>query len=293
LDLPVGEIGRVRAGVRHESFWLDVPTFSNPSGTATMQGGELDYDETLYNATAVVYLNEEMELFGGFSQGFALSEVGRVLQDQVSYFGGGSVEAIRPEAQTVDNYELGLRGDWGRLRGSVAGFFSESDLGTTFDNATLQVIRQPEEIWGIESGVEYDIHEQWTLGGTATWIESRTDADGDGDLDEELPSTRVPPIKLTGFVEYRPTHWWNNRLQVLFSGDREPDTTVFGSAEVDSFTIVDYFAGFDAGPGELRVGVENLLNEDYYPVAAQAFGMDSTFSQGEGRTVSLSYRIDW
>lgn len=303
LEIPVAEIGRISAGMRHEQIWLDVPTFSGPGGTVT--GGELGYNETLFNATAVMYIIDEIDLFGGFSQGFTVADAGSVLRAPASAWsgGGGSVENINPEAQEVDNYELGLRGDWGWLSGSVAGFFSESDLGTTFGSFG-QVSRQEEEVWGIESSIEVDPHEQWTFGGTATWIASRTDLDGDGDLDEELPNRRVPPMKLTGFVEYRPFEWWSNRVQVLYSGDRDPDgATNFGTTgapnftplpdEVDSFVIVDYYANFNVGPGNLRLGVENLLNEDYFPVAAQAFGTDSAFSKGQGRNMTVSYRIEW
>ncbi len=190
---------------------------------------------------------------------------------------------------------MGLRGNWGWLRGSVAGFYSESDLGTTFQSFGVP-LRQPEEIWGVESSLEMDLHRQWTVGGTATWMDSRTDSDGDGSLDEELPTRRVPPVKLTGFAEYRPTPGWSNRLQVLYSGSREPDGAVnfAGTAdEVNSFVIVDYHASIQAGPGNVRIGVENLLNEDYFPVAAQAFGTATAFSKGTGRTASLGYHIKW
>jgi len=300
LDVPVGDVGEISGGVRHEAIWLDIPAFTGPGGLfgpgGTVGGGELEYDETLFNIRGAVYLSDEIDLFGGFSQGFSVVDVGSVLRGPAfSGGGGGDAEDLDPDAQKVDHYELGVRGDWGWLRGSVVGFYSESDLGTTFQSFA-RVNRQPEDIWGIESSIEADLHEQWTVGGTATWIDSETDLDGDGDMDEELPNRRVPPIKLTGFVEYRPLDWWQNRLQVLYSGDRDPDgATNFGGTadEVDSFVIFDYYAAFDVGPGELRVGVENLLNEDYFTVAAQSFGTASAYSQGEGRSVSLSYRVEW
>ncbi len=181
----------------------------------------------------MVFVTDKVDLFGSLSQGFAPSEVGRVLRQQAG--SGGAVERIDSEAPTVDDYEVGLRGDWSMLEKSVVGFYSESDLGTNFTR-NLQVTRQEERIWGVESNVKLDLTGQWTLGGTTPWVASATDEDGDGDLDEELPNTRVPPIKLTGFGEYAPFEWWSNRLQVLDSGDRSPDSTIFGSAPVESFT---------------------------------------------------------
>ncbi|UEX77743.1 TonB-dependent receptor [Spiribacter halobius] len=295
LELPVGSIGTITSGVRHEEIQLDVPTFSGPGGT--VQGGELDYSETLFNARGVAFITENIDLFGGFSQGFTVTEAIGELQSAASAWagGGGSAEDLDPEAQKVDHYELGLRGSWDRIEGSLVGFYSESDLGTTFEGFA-QPVREPEEIFGVELSLEAELNPQWSAGGTVTWADSNTDADGDGDLDEELPTRRVPPVKITGFAEYSPYGWWRNRLQLLYSGDREPDgaTNFAGTPdEVDSFVIFDYHAGFDIGPGELQLGVENLLNEDYFPVAAQSFGTDSAFAQGQGRTVSLSYRAEW
>jgi len=245
----------------------------------------------------VYYLTDEMDLFGGFSQGFSVSDVRSILRGPAFSGGaGGTAEILNPEAQKVDNYELGLRGDWRTVRGSVVAFFSESELGVTFSNFA-QVNRQPEEIWGIEASLEADVHSQWTVGGTATWLDSRTDLDGDGDLDEELPTRRLPPVKLTGFVDYNPFDWWANRLQLLYSGTREADgaTNFAGAAdEIDeSFIIFDYYASLRVGPGDLQIGVNNLFNEDYFPVAAQSFGLDGALSKGRGRSASVGYRIEW
>ncbi len=290
LSWPVYDIGKLRTGVRHEQFWMDVDDYSNFENNNMVEGGDLRFNDTLFNLTGVVYLTEQLNLFGGFSQGFAPSEVGRVLREQAD--SGNSVEDIDPDAQTVDNYELGLRKTSGDFTGAITGFFSESDLGTGFDQ-NLQVTRNPEEIWGIEVDLEYDVTENWRIGNTTTWIESATDEDGDGDLDEELPNTRVPPVKVTGFVEYRPTDRFRTRLRGLFSDDRDPDSTAFGSTEVDAFKVFDLFASYQLNPGTLSLGVENLLNEEYFPVANQAFGLDSSFSRASGRTVSLSYQLNW
>jgi len=301
LSVPVGKAGQIRGGVRHEEIDLDVPTFTGPGGLfgpgGTVTGGELSYDATLFNLAGVYYMTDEIELFGGFSQGFSVADVRGVLRGPAFSGGAGGTAAIlNPEAQEVDNYELGLRGAWEKVRGSVVAFFSESELGVTFENFA-RLNRQPEEIWGIESSIEADVHPRWTVGGTATWLDSKTDLDGDGNLDEELPTRRIPPVKITGFVEHNPSHRWSNRLQLLYSGTREPDgATNFGGLpdEVDdSFIVVDYYAALKLGPGDLQVGVQNLFNEDYFPVAAQSFGLPGALSKGQGRSVSLSYAMEW
>lgn len=307
LTLPISDIGRIRTGVRHERIDLDVPTFTGPGGLfgpgGTVAGGSLSYDATLFNLTGVYYLSEATELFGGYSQGYSVSDVRSVLR-QNAFSGSAasddeivaSAEALNPEAQEVDNYEIGLRGDWLDVRGAVIAFYSESDLGLNF-GSFARVTRQPEEIWGIETSVEADLNPHWTLGGTATWLDSRTDLDGDGSLDEELPNRRLPPIKLTGFVGYQSDRGWSNRLQFLYSGTRSPDgATNFAGVQDevdDAYLILDYFLQLPLGPGQLQFGINNLLNEDYFPVAAQSFGLPGAYSKGLGRSVSISYGIEW
>jgi iron complex outermembrane receptor protein len=296
LELPISDLGQVRGGVRHEEFWLDVPTFQTIGG-GTVQGGDLTYDATLFNLTGVAYLTDHVDLYGGFSQGFSLGDVGRGIRESSA---GTDLSDQPPSGKKVDNYELGLRGDWDMFTGSVVGFYSETDKGSTFRGTGLTLGRNPQEIWGVESSLEFRPTEKWTVGGTATWIDSQADLDGDGDLDEELPIANVPPAKLTGFVEFRPFDWWNNRLQALYSGNRNPDAAgTFGDADIDDYVVFDYYAGFDVWEGNLQLGVENVMNEDYFPVASQlygknqAFALPNGFTSGQGRTVSLSYRIKW
>lgn len=290
VRVPFGEKVELRAGARHEQFWMDVDDYTNFEDTNTVEGGELRFNETLFNINTVYHITDRFDLFGGFSQGFAPSEVGRVLREQADT--GDSVEGIDPEAQEVDNYEIGLRSNSGALTGAITGFYSESDLGTGFDS-NLNVTRNEEEIWGVEADLQYEVTDRWTIGNTTTVMQSATDDDGDGELDEDLPNTRIPPLKVTGFVEYAPTDRFRTRLRGLFSGDRDPDSTAFGSAEVNSFTVFDLTASYQLNPGLLRFGVENLFNESYFPVANQAFGLDSSISRGSGRTISATYELNW
>lgn len=295
LELPLlDDRVLIRAGVRHEAIWLDVDDFTVIAGGNAgnnVEGGELDYSETLFNAGAVIELIEPIDLFGGFSQGFSVADVGRELRGTAA----SSVEQLDPEAKEVDSYEIGLRGDWESVQASVAGFFSESDLGTSFSGSQFQIQRLPEEVWGIEATLDVQPHEKWTVGGTFTWTEGHQDADNDGSFETYLDGTRIPPIKITGYVEHQTLEWWSNRLQVLYSGERDrfEGSASFAQGDVDDFIIVDYFAALDLGPGQVKVGVENLLNEDYFTVISQVYNLGSTLAKGQGRTVSLAYNVRW
>ena len=287
LDVPVSDWGLVRSGVRHEAIWVDVDDVVTRQGLF-VEGGTLRFSETLFNATGVVFLTDRVELFGGFSQGFSLADLGRAIADGTA----NEATALESEAQKVDNYELGLRGHFQRWDAAVTGFYSESDNGTTFD-ADLNIVKQPEKIYGVEAVANVTLTERLRAGATAAWQEGRVDLDDDGDIDEDLPGTRIPPLKVTSYVEFSPFDWWLARLQGLYSGNRNPDSSQFGGSAVDDYIIFDLFSGFRLPYGELQIGVENLFNEDYFPVLNQAGALPFAFSKGPGRTVSATYAIEW
>ncbi|WP_420560486.1 TonB-dependent receptor [Tepidicaulis sp.] len=289
LEIPVGEWGLVRGGVRYEDITVDIESVTNRPGRF-VQGGEISLQEALFNLNGVVYLSERSELYGGFSQGFSVADLGRVIRDSTTI---NNASEVASEAQLVDNYELGLRtaNDW--ADGSVAVFFSESEKGTTYSTTNLNLVKAPEEIWGIEAALNVTPAPRWKLGGTATWMDGHVDLDSNGSYEEDLDNTRIPPLKLTAYVDYEVTEWWDARLQALYSGHREPFTTGAYRGDSDVYTLVDFYSSFDVGPGRLELGVDNLFNEDYFPVVNSAFNVAYAYNKGPGRMASLTYSIEW
>jgi iron complex outermembrane receptor protein len=286
-EVPIADWGLVRAGVRHEAISVDVDDVVNRRGLF-VNGGTLTFNETLFNASGVVYVTDHVDLFGGFSQGFSLADIGRAISDGTAT----QAEALESEAQKVDNYELGIRSSHDSWDASLTGFLSESENGTTFDSG-LSIVKQPERIYGVELSAKAQPHELMRLGGTVSWMEGVVDLDNDGDFEEDLPSTRIPPAKVTGYVEYTPTDWWTARFQGFYSGSRSPDSTLFGGAEVEDYVTFDLYSSFDTGYGTLQIGIDNLFNQDYFPVLNQAAAQSFAYSKAPGQTISLSYSVKW
>ena len=82
-------------------------------------------------------------------------------------------------------------------------------------------------------------------------------------------------------------------MQGLYSGHRNPDTALYGGGDVDSYVLFDLFASFDTGYGTVELGVENLFNQDYFPVLHQAAANPDYFNTGPGRTASITYSVKW
>lgn len=289
VDVPISDWGKISGGIRHENITVDVSDFTNDFGVP-VEGGTLKFNETLFNLTGTVFVTDQIDVYGGFSQGFTVADIVRSITDGTF---ANATEATS-EAQRTDNFELGVRYGDGRFDGSVVGFYSKSDNGTTFATGTLDIAKQPERIWGVEATANARVIDDLLLGATFTWQRGRVDTNDDGTFNEDLPSTRIPPIKITAFADYQPFDWWTARVQISHVGTRNPDSTAFGGTrEINSYTVVDAFSSFDVGPGQLDVGIQNLLNNDYTPLINQAFDQPFSQARGPGITASVSYKMEF
>ncbi|AFY66506.1 TonB-dependent receptor domain-containing protein [Geitlerinema sp. PCC 7407] len=288
LNWDISDRFLINGGVRHERVGVDVDTFTTIRGD-NIGGGDLDYNATLFNVGTVVGITDEVNAFANFAQGFSLADVGLALRNAPAGF---SVETLRPEPQKVDHYEIGLRGDWDKVQGSIAAFYNQSDLGTSF-TAPGEVLRDPQRIYGVELTLDAQPSDRWQVGGNLSLSEGDRDSDDDGDYESDLNGFSISPLKISAYVEHATTPGWSNRLQALFSGSRDPEGDGFGLGEVESYFTVDYLSSIELGRGTLTLGVENLFNNQYFPVVSQLQSADSSYSAARGRTIRASYSFSW
>lgn len=282
----------VNGGVRYENADVSVDDFTTLANPNTViPGGDLNFDATLFNIGTVFFLTDELNLFANFAQGFSLADIGLVLRNAQPGF---DVESLNPEPQQVDSYEIGLRGQWETIQGSLSVFYNESELGTTF-TAPGTVLRAPERIYGVEAAVDIQPSDRTSLGGSVTLQGGEIDLADNGDY-TALDGFRIPPLKVVAYVENETSPGWRNRLQALFSGDRDVfgDSVAFGRREVESYLTVDYISSIQLGEaGTLEIGIENLFDNQYFPIVSQLQSNDSAYAAARGRTVSIKYSIDW
>lgn len=278
----------LRGGVRHERINVDVNDYTTLAGDR-IEGGELDYNATLFNVGSVVYPTEEISVFANFSQGFSIADVGRVLRGAAPGF---TVESLDPEAQTVNNYEIGIRGNYDRIQTLIAGFYNTSNLGSSFTQ-DFEIVRAPERVYGVEFALDAQPSDNWGLGTSFTWTEGGADSNDDGDYEIPLNGFRISPIKITAYIENETLPGWRNRLQALYSGTRNPTGQSFGLGEVESYITLDLISSLNIGRGRLVLGVENLLNTEYFPVVSQLQGSDTAYAAARGRSIRLGYSFNW
>ncbi len=281
----------LRGGVRQEQINVDVDNFTTLAGRR-IEGGELDYDATLFNVGAVYKLTDTVSVFADFAQGFSVADVGLVLRDAPA---GLSTTALNPEAQKVDSYEIGVRGEWDTVQASLAAFYNESDLGTTFDRNTLEIIRAPEKVYGLEAALDLQLSDRWSIGSTLSYVEGENDVDRNGEY-QALNGFRINPLKLTAYVENETAPGWQNRLQLLYSGNRDralEDGVDFRG--VGDYVTLDLISSIKLGDGTLRLGIQNLLDNQYFTPVSQLLRTrtNDSFTASPGRTISLQYSLEF
>ncbi len=280
-------------GARYVNLNINTDDYTTFRGN-DVEGGTIKADDVVFNVGLAYEIVDGLTAFTSFSQGFSLPDIGRVLRFAPPGFAvEADIDFTQP--QKVDNYEIGLRGNWNTVQASLAGFYNYSSLGTRFavsDDGPLQTVRSPQRVYGVEGAVDWQPSDGWSLGGTAAWLEGEDDADEDGEF-TALDSLTIPPFKLTAYVENETLPGWRNRLQLLYSGNRDRGfNDGADDAPINSYVTLDFLSGVRLGDGELTLGIQNLLNTQYFPVYSQYFApfFDSANRAGQGRTVSLSYR---
>lgn len=283
-------------GVRHETTDLTVPDFQSLFTLANLTGGTLDYSSTPVNVGLSFALTDAVELFAGFSQGFEVTSIARTFRSTPIDV---NLNITQPDPNEIDNTELGLRGNWDNLVATFAAFYVESTEGQSFavdpnnpDNVFTQTFA--DEMYGYEFTLDANLSSRWRAGGSFSWIEGKSDPDLDGQYDTPLQNRRIPPRKVTAYVETDVNNW-SVRAQALYSGSRNkfPGSTAFWEGEINSWTVIDLSASGNVGPGVLTLGVNNLLNEDYFTHISESAQQDNRYSKAQGATATIRYRWEF
>ncbi len=294
----------LHAGVRQEHAQLNVDDYSTVDRDTSVEndgvsvdGGNPDFDETLFNAGLVYQATEWAQLYANYSEGFGMPDVGRVLRGVGSP--GQDVDTLIDLSPIVtDNREIGARFDWDRYGLELSYYESNSDLGQRIKpdaQGNYRVQREKTEIQGYEITGEARVSDAHQLRLTYTHAEGESDADGDGQVDTKLTGRDIAPdtLKLGWSAA------WNDKLsthlQYSYYRDRSFDDPAL---EFDGYGLVDASLSYRLPVGRASLGIENLADKDYFTYYSQSFPQSSTleddlYFKGRGRTLTLSYQLDF
>lgn len=254
--------GGLRYQYARASFSDFVPlSQSRLASPVTVSGGAVYYSAVLGNLGVAFKPVKGHEFYAAFSQGFNLPDIGLQVRNARAGFNIGSSD-LQPVK--TNNYELGWRGAFGNTLGSLAMFYTTSDLGDvqSFNNGLI-LTRTAEKILGVEASADYASNdERWGAGGTFTWMRGRETPQGASS--QQMTGYRIPPLKLTGYLQFRPVPQWNNRLQATFFAGHDyrlNGVESFGRRDVGSYTTLDLISSYRVTKQDtVTVGIQNLLN---------------------------------
>lgn len=298
LDVPVTDWFTLRAGIRHDEFNMKIDDFVAGLSNVKVAAGELDYSATPVNIGGTLHVLPEAEIFGGFSQGFSIPDIGAPLRRVTAK----NLDNFDPKPQLVNNYEIGLRGSVLDIGYTVAYFISKSKYGTDFVIDTVNpteaaTLREKERIHGVEATLTGKIGDSTSWGGSFAWSEGKRDADHDGKVDTPLTGRRIGPEQYNAWLEQEFTADWMGRVQVNRTGSRNkfPNAKIndFYTGRVRPVTRVDASTQYRMNNLLFTVGVNNLFNNDYYSVTSQMINRDQLYSKAEGRTLFLKMSAEY
>ncbi|TCV92728.1 iron complex outermembrane receptor protein [Luteibacter rhizovicinus] len=300
-------------GYRREDDKLDVKSYTTTyyRNRVFVQGGGVKYKENLKNAGAIWRITDEWSLFGSYSEGFTLPNIGIPLRN--INVPGQSVDRIRDlNAIIFKNNEIGF--NWRGQHGAFGAthYISKSPFGASLaiDPHTSDFIlsRAPVRIEGTELTGEWRFDDQWKVTGlysrirgkTAFWSADPAGRYGSGGLNKPMGVLDINPDKFAASVTWKflpnadatlgSTTLFNRHI----SGNdvRAYDGAKFSYEEqTHGYTLFDLGVNYDMQQhGKLSLGVENLLDKQYILSWSQLAGYQNYWA-GRGRVTSLTYSI--
>jgi iron complex outermembrane receptor protein len=287
----------IKVGIRQEDIDLTVGDYrtlklckktEQCSVPVSVAGDTLKYNATTYNIGLKYNALPAFSPFVSYSQGADISDTGRLLRTATVT----DISLIHTEASIIDNYELGFSSDFEQVHFEFSAYFSTSELGTTnkFDKVTgiYLPVRAPQEIYGYEALVNYDISDAWAVNATYSWVEGKNT-----EADVYLGAKQISPPKATINLNWNPTEDISLAMNYLYVGDRKRFEQVDGKyvgdqGPIDSYQVVNLSGNYDfAQDWSAFIGVENLFNQDYYPTKSQGYTYGGYNIKGLGTTVNL------
>lgn len=291
-DFEVLEGLQFHSGVRYEVAELDVPTYQTVASqnSVTVDGGTPTFKEALFNFGITYNPVESVSLFGNYSEGFGIPDVGRVLRgiDQP----GQDVDTfLNLKPIITENIELGVRYNDRVWNAEFSVYETKAELGSRLEQVgdDFFVEREKSRMRGLELSGGYWLNEENKIGVGYSYIQGKYDSDGNGSLDAKFNGLNVPPNRLIATWSSAWTDNFSTFLQVQHNfskGFDEPNLNFSG------YTITDLAATYKLPTGKINMAIENLLNEDYVTYYSQAaLANDDRYFNGRGRTVTVGYSV--
>jgi iron complex outermembrane receptor protein len=205
------------------------------------------------------------------------------------------LESIATDPIITNNYEAGFSSRLGIVNLTAAYYISTSKLGANLVDVGgfLVAQREPERIQGYEITADVYFSSQWTLGASYSYVEGKAEQEDGSKV--YMNGLRIAPPKATAYLGYRPLTALDLKLHWVNTGSRDRfdvrANNLYANSEgpVKQINLFNLSAAYRLNTQwSAGLGVENLLNKDYYPVVSQYRAIDAEYVRGNGTTMSLN-----
>ncbi len=282
----------LHAGVRHETADLKIDSYRTLAryNNVFVEGGKLNFDQTLFNGGLVYTPWQGVTLFGSYAEGFGMPDVGRVLR-AINRPGLSVAQMNTLEPILTKNIEVGTRLRHQDVDVDLSYFQSDSKFGTrviAVDGAFLMA-REKTRIQGFEAAVGYRLDPAHRLRLSYAHTLGRYDSNDNGSLDARLDGLNVAPNRMVASWSAN----WNDRIstfvQVNHAFDRSFDEP---EKEFKGYTLVDASMEYRLNQGKVTLAMANVFNEDYISYYSQSALIEPMrYFAGRGRTLTLGYSL--
>lgn len=284
----------LHGGVRKEYADLKIDSYQTlwRYNRVDVQGGKLNFDETLYNVGLTFTPVQDLTLFTSYSEGFGMPDVGRVLR--AINTPGQNVDEMRTLAPILtESIEFGGRFKRGNWDVEASLYQSDSDYGTRVvrENGAFMLAREKNRVQGMDASLGYRFSKSQRARLAYAHSKGRYDSDANGSLDARLDGANIAPNRLIA-------SWssdWNDKLSSFFQVQHAFSKS-FGDPdkEFKGYTLVDASMRYKLPKGTLRLAVANLFDENYITYYSQSALVEPLrYFAGRGRTLTIGYSLDF
>ncbi|MGK5009507.1 TonB-dependent receptor [Janthinobacterium sp. MDB2-8] len=282
----------LHAGVRKENADLQIDSYQTLAQYKRVKvtGGKLKFNETLVNAGLVYTPLQDITVFGSYSEGFGMPDIGRVLRS-INTQGQSIANMHNLEPILTKSIEVGTRVRKGAWDADASYFRSDSDFGTRIVpiNGAFMMAREKTRIEGVEASVGLRLNAAQRAKLAYSYTKGRYDSDENGSLDARLDGLNVAPNRLIATWSAD----WNAQLKTFVQAQHAFRQSFDDPAkDFSGYTLVDATASYRLPKGELRLAVANLFDRDYITYYSQSALVEpKRYFAGRGRTLSLGYSL--
>jgi len=313
------------AGVRNEDGELEVDDYVTSwfNDRRPVEGGTIDYNETLLNAGVIWRFVDQWSISASYSEGFDLPNVGIPLRnvscsndtsesgdpsDPENFPFGGTQPDGCPndplisvndivgdlDAIIIDNREVAI--SWSGKRGgfSASVYENRSDFGQSLEvgpSGQLELSREPQEIRGFEFDGSYNVTDWLKFSAIFSHITGET-VGPTGELDQELGIFDVPADKLVVNADWQYLEGGNIKLTSTTLFDEDRNSGGPGEENIDGYTLVDLTASYQIANANIFLGVTNLADKTYLLTTSQVL-FYKNFTRGRGREFTFGYTLEF